>query len=74
MLLHCAVFLKNCVILSSRGATGPNPVPDHLPGLVMGWATYGLQEPVDAHSLRHLQLPPGEPPHLFVCVKDNDST
>ena len=55
-------------MLCSRGAAGPLPVPAHLPGVAVGRTPYGLQEPVDAHPLRHLQLLSGELIDLFVYL------
>lgn len=52
----------------SRGAACPLPVPARLSGVVVGRTPYGLQTPVDAHPLRHLQLPAGELIDLIVCL------
>lgn len=48
------IFNPPVFVLHSRGATGPLPVPAHLPGLAVGRSSYELQAPVDAHPLRHL--------------------
>lgn len=49
-----------CSFIVSRGAAGPLLVPADLSGLVVGRTPHGLQVPVDAHRLRHLQLPAGK--------------
>lgn len=43
-----------------RGAHGAVPVCPGVPGVAVGRTTHGLQIPMDAHPLRHLQPPAGK--------------
>lgn len=60
-----SVFNSFCVCVC-RGSVGPLPVPAHLPGVAVGRSSHGLQGPVDARPLRHLQLFTGEPSDVFI--------
>lgn len=62
--LLCSLLLNYhqnlLVLLFFRGPAGPLPVFAHLIGLVVGGTPHGLQVPVDANPLCHLQLPAGK--------------
>lgn len=61
--LECFQSFSVCVC---RGSVGPLPVPAHLPSVAVGGTSHGLQGPVDARPLRHLQLFAGKPDDIFI--------
>lgn len=58
--------LQSFPVCVCRGSVGPLPVPAHLPGVDVGRSSHGLQGPVDARPLRHLQLFAGKSDDMFI--------